>query len=214
MTEQRIKSFPVSWEELHRTSKALAWRLLELGPFEGLIAVTRGGLVPAAIVARELEIRLIDTACISSYAGNERGKLDVLKPSPLAGDGSGWLIVDDLVDTGETAKALKLMMPKAHLATVYAKPAGRPLVDTFVTEVSQDTWIFFPWDLEPQPSSPIIGQRWAKDYSVKKRQAKGLFTGFAARQHHATSSRLCWTELEKRARQIECGIPSRHCLTG
>jgi xanthine phosphoribosyltransferase len=159
MTEQRIKSFPVSWEELHRTSKALAWRLLELGPFDGLIAVTRGGLVPAAIVARELEIRLIDTACISSYAGNERGKLDVLKPSPLAGDGSGWLIVDDLVDTGETAKALKLMMPKAHLATVYAKPAGRPLVDTFVTEVSQDTWIFFPWDLEPQPSTPIIGQR-------------------------------------------------------
>ena len=71
----------------------------------------------------------------------------------------GWLIVDDLVDTGETAKALKLMLPKAHLATVYAKPAGRPLVDTFVTEVSQDTWIFFPWDLEPQPSTPIIGQR-------------------------------------------------------
>ena len=159
MTEQRIKSFPVSWEELHRTSKALAWRLLELGPFNGLIAVTRGGLVPAAIVARELEIRLIDTACISSYAGNERGKLDVLKPSTLAGDGGGWLIVDDLVDTGETAKALKQMLPKAHLATVYAKPAGRPLVDTFVTEVSQDTWIFFPWDLEPQPSTPIIGQR-------------------------------------------------------
>ena len=158
MVEQRIKSFPVSWEELHRTSKALAWRLLELGPFDGLIAVTRGGLVPAAIVARELEIRLIDTACISSYAGDERGKLDVLKPSPLAGNGSGWLIVDDLVDTGETAKALKLMMPRAHLATVYAKPAGRPLVDTFVTEVSQDTWIFFPWDLEPQPSTPIIGQ--------------------------------------------------------
>ena len=159
MTDQRTKSFPVSWEELHRTSKALAWRLLELGPFKGLIAVTRGGLVPAAIVARELEVRLIDTACISSYHGSQRGKLDVLKPSVTAGDGTGWLIVDDLVDTGETAKALRGMMPKAHFATVYAKPAGRPLVDTFVTEVSQDTWIFFPWDLEPQPSTPIIGQR-------------------------------------------------------
>ena len=159
MTEQRIKSFPVSWEELHRTSKALAWRLLELGPFKGLIAVTRGGLVPAAIVARELEIRLIDTACISSYNGSERGALDILKPSDIAGDGKGWLIVDDLVDTGETAKALRAMMPNAHFATVYAKPAGRPLVDTFVTEVSQDTWIFFPWDMEPKPSTPIIGQR-------------------------------------------------------
>ena len=159
MADTHDKSFPVSWEELHRTSKALAWRLFELGPFEGIVAVTRGGLVPAAIVARELEIRLIETACISSYHGSEQGSLDVLKEAPRAGNGKGWLIVDDLVDTGETAKALRTMMPEAHFATVYAKPAGRPLVDTFVTEVSQDTWIFFPWDMEPQPTTPIIGQR-------------------------------------------------------
>jgi xanthine phosphoribosyltransferase len=141
------KSFPVSWEELHRTSKALAWRLLDLGPFKGIIAVTRGGLVPAAIVARELEVRMIETACIASYDGNRQGSLNILKSAP-----------DDLVDTGETAKTLRNMLPKAHFATAYAKPAGRPLVDTFVTEVSQDTWIFFPWDMEPQPISPIVGQ--------------------------------------------------------
>ena len=159
MSDAYDKSFPVSWEELHRTSKALAWRLLELGPFEGIVAVTRGGLVPAAIVARELEIRLIETACISSYHGSEQGRLDVLKGAPSAGSGKGWLIVDDLVDTGEPAKALRAMMPEAHFATVYAKPNGRPLVDTFVTEVSQDTWIFFPWDMEPRPSTPIVGQK-------------------------------------------------------
>ena len=159
MSDQTNKAFPVSWEELHRTSKALAWRLLELGPFEGLVAVTRGGLVPAAIVARELEIRLIDTSCMASYNGQERGQVEILKTTSLAGDGAGWLIVDDLVDTGETYKSLRALVPQAHFATVYAKPAGRPLVDTFVTEVSQDTWIFFPWDMEPQPSTPIIGQR-------------------------------------------------------
>ena len=159
MSDQTNKAFPVSWEELHRTSKALAWRLLELGPFEGLVAVTRGGLVPAAIVARELEIRLIDTSCMASYNGQERGQVEILKTASLAGDGTGWLIVDDLVDTGETYKSLRALMPQAHFATVYAKPDGRPLVDTFVTEVSQDTWIFFPWDMEPQPSTPIIGQR-------------------------------------------------------
>ena len=159
MSDQIDKAFPVSWEELHRTSKALAWRLLELGPFEGLVAVTRGGLVPAAIVARELEIRLIDTACVASYQGQERGQVEILKKASLAGDGKGWLIVDDLVDTGETSRAFRALLPQAHFATVYAKPAGRPLVDTFVTEVSQDTWIFFPWDMEPQPSTPIIGRR-------------------------------------------------------
>mgnify|MGYP005674917629 FL=1 len=159
MSDQTDKAFPVSWEELHRTSKALAWRLLELGPFEGLVAVTRGGLVPAAIVARELEIRLIDTACMESYHGQERGQVKILKEAGLADNGKSWLIVDDLVDTGETYKALRALLPKAHFATVYAKPAGRPLVDTFVTEVSQDTWIFFPWDMEPKPSTPIIGLR-------------------------------------------------------
>ena len=98
------KSFPVSWEELHRNSKALAWRLLEMVPFKGVIAVTRGGLVPAAIVARELELRLIDTACLASYHGQEKGEVNVLKAPDNAGDGEGWLIVDDLVDTGETGK--------------------------------------------------------------------------------------------------------------
>ena len=159
MIDRTDKAFPVSWEELHRSSKALAWRLVELGPFKGLVAVTRGGLVPAAIVARELEVRLIDAASMASYHGQERGQVKILKEAGLAGDGNGWLIVDDLVDTGETSKALRALLPKAHFATVYAKPAGRPLVDTFVTEVSQDTWIFFPWDMEPQPSTPIIGRR-------------------------------------------------------
>lgn len=153
------KAFPVGWEELHRTSKALAWRLSELGPFEGIVAVTRGGLVPAAIVARELEIRVIETACLASYRDKDKGEVAVLKPAEMAGDGEGWLIIDDLVDTGDTARELRRMMPKAHFATVYAKPAGRPLVDTFVTEVSQDTWIYFPWDLDLQPSTPIVTQK-------------------------------------------------------
>ncbi len=148
------KTFPVSWEELHRTAKALAWRLVENGPWKGIIAITRGGLVPAAVVARELDLRLIDTLCIASYDDRKQGELKVLKG--IEGDGEGWLIIDDLVDTGKTAKVVREMLPRAHFATVYAKPAGRPLVDTFVTEVSQDTWILFPWDIEPQFIQPIV----------------------------------------------------------
>jgi xanthine phosphoribosyltransferase len=147
------KTFPVTWDELHRNAKALAWRLIDGGPWKGIIAVTRGGLVPAAIVARELEIRLIDTICVASYEDRDQGRLTVLKG--VEGDGTGWLIVDDLVDTGRTAKTVREMVPKAHFATIYAKPLGRPLVDTFITEVSQDTWILFPWDIELQFIQPI-----------------------------------------------------------
>jgi xanthine phosphoribosyltransferase len=65
------------------------------------------------------------------------------------------LLLDDLVDTGTTARVVRALLPKAHFATVYAKPAGKPMVDTFITEVSQDTWILFPWDTEPQFIAPI-----------------------------------------------------------
>jgi xanthine phosphoribosyltransferase len=158
MSGERDKFYPVSWEQLHRDAKALAWRLLDLGPFRGIVAITRGGLVPAAIVARELDIRLIDTFCLRSYdAEMRRGEVEVLKDVP--GDGTGWLIVDDLVDTGATAQVLRRHLPKAHFATVYAKPEGRPVVDSFVTEVSQDTWILFPWDLGLQSVPPLVRGR-------------------------------------------------------
>ncbi len=150
------KGFPVSWEEIHRNSKALAWRLNEKGPFKGIIAVTRGGLVPAAIVARELEIRVVDTICVASYDFQNQSDIKILKETSVKDKGEGWVIIDDLVDTGETAKVVKKMLPKAHFATVYAKPAGRPLVSTYITEVSQDTWIYFPWDMEQKPVKPII----------------------------------------------------------
>ena len=155
------KSFPVSWEEIHRNSKALAWRLSELKPYKGIIAVTRGGLVPAAIVARELDIRLIDTFCVLSYNQKTKGDVKVLKESSVENNGESWLIVDDLVDTGETIKAIRSSLPNAHYATVYAKPSGREQVDTFITEVSQDTWIYFPWDMEIK-TSPTISERTQK----------------------------------------------------
>src|SRR4029079_12298936 len=159
MDEKWQKSFPVSWDQFHRDARALAWRLHGEGPFSAVVAITRGGLVPAAVVARELGIRVIETVCIASYDYEKQGELQVLKRvgEAIAGTDGGRqvLIVDDLVDTGATARAVRAMLPNAHFATVYAKPEGRPLVDTFVTEVSQDTWFYLPWDMGLAFTPPI-----------------------------------------------------------
>ena len=152
MADNSEKAFPVSWDQFHRDCRALTWRLAELGPFHAIVAITRGGLVPAAIVARELNIRVIDTVCVASREHQTEVDLQLLKGvsadvAKLGGlRGRNILIVDDLVDTGKTARVVRDLLPEAHFATVYAKPMGRPLVDTFITEVSQDTWIFFPTD--------------------------------------------------------------------
>jgi len=152
--------YPVGWDEIHRNGKALAWRLLDQGPWKGIVAITRGGLVPAAIVARELDIRVIETVCAVAYCDDDTNpqqdeNVRILKPAANVGDGEGWLVIDDLVDTGRTFEVLRKHMPKAHYATIYAKPQGLVQVQTFITEVSQDTWIYFPWDIEAQFVKPI-----------------------------------------------------------
>jgi xanthine phosphoribosyltransferase len=150
----------ISWVELHRDSRYLAQVLHAMGPWKGIVAITRGGLVPAALIARELDIRLVDTICVTSYdsvtsvgPAQARGDVQVLKG--VVGDGEGYLLIDDLVDTGRTAQAVRRLLPKAYFATLYAKPAGRPIVDTCVKEFKQSKWIHFPWDIEYRFATPI-----------------------------------------------------------
>ena len=158
------KGFHISWDQIHRDSRALAWRLDGQGPDDGawraVVAITRGGMAPAMIVARELDIRTVDTISVKSYDHQNQSEARVLKApdAALMGDGAGILIVDDLVDSGKTLELVRALFPKAHFATVYAKPKGRPQVQTFITEVSQDTWIFFPWDMALQYVEPYRGK--------------------------------------------------------
>lgn len=169
MPNEAPKAYPVSWDQFHRDSKALAWKLSAISEKEGewkaIVSITRGGLVPAAIIARELGVRNIETVCIASYHEyKDQGELVVLKDisNSILNETDGGkqvLVIDDLTDTGATAKRVREKLPNAHFATVYAKPSGKPTVETYVTEVSQDTWIYFPWDLDLSYSTPISGKK-------------------------------------------------------
>lgn len=148
----------ISWDELHRDTRTLCERLIETGKtFERIVAITRGGLMTAAIVARELDIRYVDTICVVSYRGGEgqeQGDAEVLKAPE--GDGEGSLLLDDLVDTGRTLGTVRDRLPKAFFATVYAKPEGLPLTDLHVREIPQTTWVRFPWDTELSFAVPLV----------------------------------------------------------
>jgi xanthine phosphoribosyltransferase len=141
----------VSWDEFHRDAKALAERLACAGPWHGIVAISRGGLVPATIIARALNIRVVETVSVVAYDQLSQGEQALGEPKvtklpEFAGDGEGFLIVDDLVDTGTTARVVRALLPKAYFACVYAKPKGRGLADNVLKEVSQDTWIVLPWE--------------------------------------------------------------------
>ena len=154
---QAPKYAVVTWDQLHRDARALAAAVMQRGPFRGIVAISRGGLIPAAIVARELECRLVESISVVSYA-QEAGTArppEIIKPAAAAGDGNGFLIVDDLVDSGATARLVRDALPKALFGCLYAKPEGQAVADLFIAEVPQDTWILFPWDTAPLFVPPL-----------------------------------------------------------
>jgi xanthine phosphoribosyltransferase len=107
---------------LHRDAKALARRLAGDRAARGTVALPRGGLVPAAIMAGEPALRIIDTIRVGSCEDRAQGEVEVLKG--VAGDGEGPLMVHGLVVTGGTARVVRDILPKARFATICARPAG------------------------------------------------------------------------------------------
>ncbi len=153
MTKPRYLT--ISWEQFHSDARTLASKLINRKDLKKIICVTRGGLFPAAVLARELEIRWIDTICVAGYDEETRGSQASLLKVPET-DGEGVLVVDDLVDSGRTGRIIRELMPKAYFVTMYAKPKGQEVVDDFVISVDQDTWILFPWEAELSPASPLV----------------------------------------------------------
>ena len=142
------EKYVVTWDMFQMHARKLSERLLPASQWKGIIAVSRGGLFPAAVLARELGIRHIETVCIASYHDhNNQGELQVLHAAQVPNGGEGFIVVDDLVDTGNTAREIRQMYPNAKFVTVFAKPAGAELVDDYVIDIPQNTWIEQPWDL-------------------------------------------------------------------
>ena len=142
------EKYVVTWDMFQMHARKLSERLLPASQWKGIIAVSRGGLFPAAVLARELGIRHIETVCIASYHDhNNQGELQVLHAAQVPDGGEGFIVVDDLVDTGNTARAIRQMYPNAKFVTVFAKPAGAELVDDYVIDIPQNNWIEQPLDL-------------------------------------------------------------------
>lgn len=136
----------ISWELFDKEARQLAKRLKEHGPWEGVVGIARGGLVPTAIIANALNIRNVKSVAVTSYDGKNQVTAEMLSSVEKIYDGEGWLFIDDLVDTGQTAELIKKRYPKAKLAVVYAKPAGAEKADFSVRTVDQGCWVHFPWE--------------------------------------------------------------------
>lgn len=143
---------PVSWQDAHCVAKQLSKKLQDSNmKWDRVIAVTRGGMVPACLVARDLDIRVIDTISVKSYDHQSQSAAQVLKVPQGVENGTGCLVIDDLADTGNTFRAIRALLPEATYACLYVKPTGKPTADFFAAETTQDTWIYLPWEDQDFP---------------------------------------------------------------
>ncbi len=135
-----------TYDEIHEKAIKLAELIKNKNiNFTKMVVVSRGGFVPASVVAYCLGIQDVDIVSIQSYIHREPGQAYVHRAPKID---EVVLVIDDIVDKGGTAKALREFMPNMHLAVIYAKPRGLPLANTYVEEITQETWPVFPWDEE------------------------------------------------------------------
>lgn len=143
----------VSWDEVQGLCQSLAHKISEEShrDFDKILAISRGGLFPAGLLARALNIRMIDTVCIASYDEDRHHDPVLLKefhPDFL----EGALIVDDMANTGATLRLLKSRLLNPHFATLFIKPQSEGLVHWHAAKAPADSRVRFPWDALPHSS--------------------------------------------------------------
>ncbi len=141
----------LSWQKINQDTQKLSQAMLDknmLDDCKGIIAVARGGLLVAQLTAYYLDIRRVETVCVVGYEDMQKLEQKINgNPSSDIGDGAGWIVVDDLVDTGCSYRFLKERFPKARYVALYAKPEGKNDADLTIEGFAQDTWLDFPWEV-------------------------------------------------------------------
>ena len=140
-----INKIPVTWEELHQDVQTLCSKIKAQGKFNKIIAISRGGLVPACIASYILDIRNIDVVNILSYDDDQKRTDSKIELATKIEADSKTLIIDDVSDSGRTFHILKKQYPSAVFAAVYAKEKGKDACDIFARQIPDD-WVVFPWD--------------------------------------------------------------------
>lgn len=138
----------LNWEDFHQDVKNLCAKIKKDGDYNKIVAISRGGLIPAGIIAYELNIRNSAVINISTYVGAKHLKLDEVDSPEFVGRvDEKTLIIDDLADSGQTFRVMRRQFPQGKYVTVYAKEKGKAEVDIYARELP-DQWIVFPWDVD------------------------------------------------------------------
>lgn len=164
------KSTFLTWRDVHALANTLADHVLEAEGsredrrfgYDLLLGITRGGLVPCALLAQRFELRNILTATVLFYDDSGERFYGVVEPRMLTFpeahlvEGKRVLVVDDVFDSGRTARAVKMRCERARatvvdVAVLHYKPENNQFGNAsaprfFAQTVKGSDWIVYPWE--------------------------------------------------------------------
>lgn len=136
----------LSWQTVFDGVDALADMVRASNP-DLIVGVSRGGLIPATLLSHKLDIPL-RTISVSAYEGTRR---TVEKPLAVEGwddryDSPSVLIVDDIIDSGDTISQIRSRTLQAQMAVLVTKQPQFYKPVRYFAQVPKDTWVQFPWE--------------------------------------------------------------------
>lgn len=143
----------LTWKQIDIMLEQLATKTAGRS-FDSLMAVTRGGLVPAGIMAYHLGIRDILVAAVQFYSGvGQRADQPTFLQFPADPFVAGRtvLVVDDIWDSGKTISAVKTRLLAAGSTPVTSVLHYKPSASLFDDQpdyyvAATDSWIVYPWE--------------------------------------------------------------------
>lgn len=142
----------VSLTVIYDLCKKLALKIQDSGyKIDLVVAIARGGFVPARLLCDFLHIHQLTSLKVEHYTGTEKGKEALLK-YPLNADitGKNILLVDDVNDTGKSIQtALEHIRSKnpasVKIAVMHEKKGSLLETDFFVEYLESWRWLIYEW---------------------------------------------------------------------
>lgn len=149
----RFKCYLVSWDEVYQLSKILANNIKKSGFKPDLvIGIARGGLVPARIVCDFLLEKDLATMKVEHWgiAAINLGQAKIKFPLPIDISGKKILIVDDVVDTGDTFNVtmdyvIGMNPLEVKSSVLHYKTCSSFVPDYWAEKQDEWKWVIYPW---------------------------------------------------------------------
>ncbi|ADB58663.1 phosphoribosyltransferase [Archaeoglobus profundus] len=159
-----FKCVQYSWDDVYKLCKELARKIKNSGfKPDAIVAVARGGWVPARILADFLLIRELYSVKAEHWGivATVTGKARITQPLMVDLTGKSVLVVDDVADTGETVEIVAQHVreknaKEVRTAVIDFKHTSKFVPDYYAREMEKWAWIVYPWSIYEDVKDLIV----------------------------------------------------------